>query len=108
MEITLEITYVHQIHTGVDSVLMDKLLLSLRNRILVPVVCLAGILCWLALCSIHYQSYWLGTIAKVQTTDFNLLHHTLPINAFCHDPRGARRPHTENSRLEVMVCSAWF
>jgi hypothetical protein len=78
MEITLEITYVHQIHTGVDSVLMDKLLLSLRNRILVPVVCLAGILCWLALCSIHYQSYWLGTIAKVQTTDFNLLHHTLP------------------------------
>lgn len=58
---------------------MDKLLLSLRNRILVPVVCMAGILCWLALCSIHYQSYWLGTIAKVQTTDFNLLHHTLPV-----------------------------
>lgn len=78
LEITLEITYVHQIPTGVDSVLMDKLLLSLRNRILVPVVCMAGILCWLALCSIHYQSYWLGTISKVQTTDFNLLHHTLP------------------------------
>lgn len=58
---------------------MDKLLLSLRNRILVPVVCMAGILCWLALCSIHYQSYWFGTIAKVQTTDFNLLHHTLPV-----------------------------
>ena len=58
---------------------MDKILLSLRNRILVPVVCLAGILCWLALCSIHYQSYWLGTINKVQTTDFNLLHHTLPV-----------------------------
>jgi hypothetical protein len=57
---------------------MDKLLLSLRNRIIVPVICMAGILCWLALCSIHYQSYWLGTIAKVQTTDFNLLHHTLP------------------------------
>jgi len=75
----MEITYVHWIHLGVDSVLMDKLLLSLRNRILVPVVCMAGIVCWLALCSIHYQSYWLGTIAKVQTTDFNLLHHTLPI-----------------------------
>jgi hypothetical protein len=58
---------------------MDKILLSLRNRILVPSVCMAGVLIWLSLCSIHYQSYWLGTIARVQTTDFNLLHHTLPI-----------------------------
>lgn len=33
---------------------------------------------WLALCKIHYESYWFGTIRKVQTVDFNLLHHTLP------------------------------
>lgn len=57
---------------------MDKILLSLRNRILVPSVCMAGVVIWLSLCSIHYQSYWLGTISRVQTTDFNLLHHTLP------------------------------
>ncbi len=57
---------------------MDKILLSLRNRILLPAVCMAGIVIWLTLCSVHYQSYWQGTIARVQTTDFNLLHHTLP------------------------------
>lgn len=57
---------------------MDKILLSLRNRILLPAVCMAGVVIWLTLCSVHYQSYWQGTIARVQTTDFNLLHHTLP------------------------------
>src|SRR5262245_43209972 len=25
-----------------------------------------------------WRSYWLGTIHRVQTVDFNLLHHTLP------------------------------
>lgn len=30
------------------------------------------------MCRSHYESYWNGTIFRVQTVDFNLLHHTLP------------------------------
>lgn len=58
---------------------VDKYLLSLRKRMLIPVVCALGLLAWLILCHAHYQSYWFGTIYRVQTTDFNLLHHTLPL-----------------------------
>lgn len=58
--------------------IFDGLLLKLRNRILVPSVILGGVAIWLGICQVHYQSYWLGTIFRVQTTDFNLLHHTLP------------------------------
>lgn len=58
--------------------IFDGLLLKLRNRILVPSVLLGGVALWLGICQVHYQSYWLGTIFRVQTTDFNLLHHTLP------------------------------
>ena len=57
---------------------MDKFLLSLRNRVLVPSICLTGMCLWLVICHVHYHSYWMGTIYRVQTTDFNLLHHTLP------------------------------
>jgi hypothetical protein len=57
---------------------MDKFFLSINNRILLPVVFLGGIIVWFFLCEAHYQSYWNGTIYRVQTTDFNLLHHTLP------------------------------
>lgn len=62
---------------------IDRLLLSLRKRVLVPSIALAGILLWLLLCHIHYESYWNGTIARVQTTDFNMLHHTLPTALAC-------------------------
>jgi hypothetical protein len=57
---------------------MDKFFLSINNRILLPVVFLGGIIVWFFLCEAHYQSYWNATIYRVQTTDFNLLHHTLP------------------------------
>jgi hypothetical protein len=57
---------------------MDKFLLSIKKRFLVPIVVLGSIIVWVFLCEAHYQSYWFGTIHRVQTTDFNLLHHTLP------------------------------
>ncbi|MBZ0188442.1 MAG: hypothetical protein K8F91_19495 [Candidatus Obscuribacterales bacterium] len=57
---------------------MDQLLLSLRKRIVVPLVILVALAAWLILCHAHYKSYWFGTIYRVQTTDFNLLHHALP------------------------------
>jgi hypothetical protein len=57
---------------------MDKFFLSLDKRIVIPVVAVAGFALWLFLCEAHYQSYWDQTIYRVQTTDFNLLHHTLP------------------------------
>lgn len=61
----------------------DSLLLSVRKRVLVPAVAVAGILLWLGLCRLHYDSYWNGTIARVQTADFNMLHHTLPTALAC-------------------------
>lgn len=57
---------------------IDQLLLALRKRIFVPVVCLVAFVIWFLLCSKHYDSYWLGTINRVQTVDFNMMHHTLP------------------------------
>lgn len=57
---------------------MDKILQSVKNRFLVPLVLICGLGLWLTLCHEYYKSYWLGTIYKVQTTDFNMLHHTLP------------------------------
>ena len=62
---------------------MDRFLLSLRKRVLVPAIATAGIFLWLFLCHMHYESYWNGTIARVQTTDFNMLHHTLPATLSC-------------------------
>jgi len=57
---------------------MDKFFLSLDKRIVIPAVAVAGFALWLFLCEANYQSYWNQTIYRVQTTDFNLLHHTLP------------------------------
>ena len=57
---------------------MDKIILSVKKRFLVPLVFICGLCIWLLLCHENYKSYWLGTIYKVQTTDFNMLHHTLP------------------------------
>lgn len=57
---------------------MDKFFLSINNKILLPVVFLVGVVIWFFLCDAHYQSYWNATIYRVQTTDFNMLHHTLP------------------------------
>lgn len=57
---------------------MDQILLSLKKRIIVPLVLLVALVAWLILCHANYRSYWYGTIYRVQTTDFNLLHHTLP------------------------------
>lgn len=57
---------------------MDRLILSLKKRFLVPAVCCLSVLVWLVFCDAYYKSYWEGTIERVQTVDFNLLHHTLP------------------------------
>lgn len=57
---------------------MDRLILSLKKRVLFPAVCLVSFLVWISLCSAYYNSYWEGTIERVQTVDFNMLHHTLP------------------------------
>lgn len=57
---------------------MNKLILSIKKRYLLPVVFLTSLLLWLGLCRSHYESYWNGTIHRVQTVDFNILHHTLP------------------------------
>ena len=57
---------------------MNKLILSIKKRFLIPAVFLTALLVWLGLCRSHYESYWNGTIHKVQTVDFNILHHTLP------------------------------
>jgi hypothetical protein len=57
---------------------MDKIIVSIKRRYLLPVVFLVAFSVWLLLCRAYYQSYWEGTMFRVQTVDFNLLHHTLP------------------------------
>lgn len=57
---------------------MNEFLLSLKKRVLIPALVFAAVAIWVVLCQAHYTSYWAGTIHRVQTTDFNLLHHTLP------------------------------
>ncbi|PWT98516.1 MAG: hypothetical protein C5B53_06580 [Candidatus Melainabacteria bacterium] len=57
---------------------MDDLILSIKKRVLFPTVFLLGLITWLVLCRAFYHSYWEGTIYRVQTVDFNLLHHVLP------------------------------
>jgi hypothetical protein len=57
---------------------MDQLILSLKKRVLLPIVFVAAVSIWFNLCKAHYESYWDGTIFRVQTVDFNILHHTLP------------------------------
>ncbi|MBX9689920.1 MAG: hypothetical protein K2X27_24630, partial [Candidatus Obscuribacterales bacterium] len=57
---------------------MNRLLLSIQKRFLIPSVIVVSLLLWLAFCRSHYESYWNGTIHRVQTVDFNILHHTLP------------------------------
>ncbi len=57
---------------------MDKLVLALKGKVLLPLVLVPALALWLFLCKAHYESYWDGTILRVQTVDFNILHHTLP------------------------------
>lgn len=57
---------------------MDDLILSIKKRVLFPTVFLVGLITWFVLCRAFYHSYWEGTIYRVQTVDFNLLHHVLP------------------------------
>ncbi|HEY9788569.1 MAG TPA: hypothetical protein V6D17_24480 [Candidatus Obscuribacterales bacterium] len=57
---------------------MDKVVLSLKKRTLIPLVILVGFVLWFSLCRAFYESYWLGTVHRVQTVDFNILHHCLP------------------------------
>lgn len=57
---------------------MDKVILSLRKRFLVPAVLIVGFAVWFSLCRAFYESYWTGTVHRVQTVDFNLLHHCMP------------------------------
>lgn len=57
---------------------MNRLVLSVQKRFLIPAVIVVAILMWLGFCRSHYESYWNGTIHRVQTVDFNILHHILP------------------------------
>ena len=57
---------------------MNRLVLSIQKRFLIPSVIIVALLLWLGFCRSHYESYWNGTIHRVQTVDFNMLHHTLP------------------------------
>ena len=57
---------------------MNRFVLSIQKRFLIPVVVVAALFLWLGFCRSHYESYWNGTIHRVQTIDFNILHHTLP------------------------------
>ncbi len=57
---------------------LDHVIVSLKKRILIPGLILVGVLIWFSLCRAFYESYWTGTVHRVQTVDFNLLHHTLP------------------------------
>ncbi len=57
---------------------MNKLVLAIKTRFLIPAVIVVAVLVWLGFCRSHYESYWNGTIHRVQTVDFNILHHVLP------------------------------
>lgn len=57
---------------------MNSLVLSVQKRFLIPAVIVIAVIIWLGFCRSHYESYWNGTIHRVQTVDFNILHHTLP------------------------------
>lgn len=57
---------------------MNRLVLSVQKKYLIPAVVVVAVLVWLGFCRSHYESYWNGTIHRVQTVDFNILHHTLP------------------------------
>ncbi len=57
---------------------MNKLVLSVQKRFLIPAVIIIAVMLWLGFCRSHYESYWNGTIHRVQTVDFNILHHVLP------------------------------
>jgi hypothetical protein len=58
---------------------MDKLFLSVNTKALVALVIVVAVVSWVSLCQKHYDSYWNGTIRRVQTVDFNMLHHALPV-----------------------------
>ncbi|HEY9789865.1 MAG TPA: hypothetical protein V6D22_05685 [Candidatus Obscuribacterales bacterium] len=58
---------------------MEKLFLSLNTKALIAIVALIASVSWLSLCQKYYDSYWNGTIHRVQTVDFNILHHTMPV-----------------------------
>ncbi len=57
---------------------MNRLVLSVQSKFLIPAVILIALFLWLGFCRSHFESYWNGTIHRVQTVDFNILHHTLP------------------------------
>lgn len=57
---------------------VDRLLVALQKRIFIPVVIVLAALIWLSLCFKYHESYWGGTIQRVQNADFNMLHHMLP------------------------------
>ncbi len=58
---------------------MDRLIPFLKKRALLLAIFAGALLFWVFLCKVNYDSYWDGTIFKVQTVDFNMLHHTLPV-----------------------------
>jgi hypothetical protein len=64
--------------TFINQQAVDRFVLTLRIKFIVPFVFSLGLILWLVLCHTHYDAYWYGTIRKVQTTDFNILHHTMP------------------------------
>lgn len=58
---------------------MDRFFLNIRANVIVAIVAVVAVFSWISLCQKYYESYWLGTIKRVQTVDFNILHHTMPI-----------------------------
>lgn len=57
---------------------VDQVIKALKKRVFIPIVCVCAFAIWVVLCSKYYESYWGGTIQRVQNVDFNMLHHTLP------------------------------
>lgn len=62
----------------ISGIEIDNIVLSLKKRFWIPALLIVGLFVWFSLCRAFYESYWTGTVQRVQTVDFNLLHHTLP------------------------------
>jgi len=57
---------------------MHSIIQASKKTLFTALVFVAWLSLWLYLCYGHWNSYWNGTIYRVQTTDFNMLHHTMP------------------------------
>ena len=51
---------------------MEKILSSLKKRLVIPIVIVASLLTWLLLCHAHYKSYWFDLIQKTLDSTYGL------------------------------------